>query len=407
MRIQVLSQSFYPDHSGISLYSSEFAFYAAEKGHEVEVITGFGFYPHWKKQKKDRRKLFSTEYHRNVKILRGYIYVPENPTTFKRIIHETSLLTSALLNSFRAKKPDVIVVFTTPILLGFLTVLFKKVYNCSLVINVQDFQLEAASSLKMAKEKFLFNILSWLERFSYQNADLVTSISNSMYDILKNNKHLEEKKIALWPNWIQRKGYELDLVSKGKFRKEHNIAPGDIMIGYAGNIGLKQGLEMLVDLAERFKDNARLRFLIIGEGAAAPIIMKYAKSKKLSNIVFLPLLTSEEYKHFLNDLDLFFLPQKKTEFDVYFPSKLLGLMAAKKSIVVSADKESELYKTIRGNNIGYVTEYGDVDALAEIVCKLLIPGGLCNEKADNALSYVSQFERNKVLDKVLDKINYL
>lgn len=207
MKIQVLSQSFYPDHSGISLYASEFAFYASEKGHEVEVITGFGFYPRWEKSKEDKRKILSTEVKGKVKILRGYIYVPKNPTTFKRVIHEISLLTSASLNFFRAKKPDVIVVFTTPILLGFLTSIFKRLYKCKLIINVQDFQLEAASSLQMTKRKFLFSILSAIEKTSYKNADLVTSISHSMYDILKYNKKLEEKKIDLWPNWIQKKVY--------------------------------------------------------------------------------------------------------------------------------------------------------------------------------------------------------
>ena len=404
MKIQVLSQSFYPDHSGISLYATEFASYSSEKGHEVEVITGFGFYPYWKKRKEDRRRLFSTEYKEAVKILRGYIYVPAKPTTFKRVIHEVSLVMSATLNSFRAKKPDVIVVFTTPILLGFLGVILKKIYGCKLIINVQDFQLEAANSLGMAKQKIFFQLLASIEKVSYKHADMVTSISTSMYNILKTNKCLEEQKINLWPNWIQKKDYVVDDSKKGLFREKYDIKKNDIIVAYAGNVGLKQGLEILIDLAAYYKENSNLKFFIIGEGAALEHLTEYADSHRVTNLRFLPLLSSEEYISFLADLDIFFLAQKRTEFDVYFPSKLLGLIAAKKMILLTADKQSELYNTIKSNNIGYTAEYGDINSLKFYIQEILNNIKKCDEIIRNADTYVSQFERDVVLNKVLEKI---
>ncbi len=407
MKIQVLSQSFYPDHSGISLYSSEFAFYAAEKGHNVEVITGYGFYPQWRKRAEDRRRLLSTEYKGRVKILRGYIYVPRNPDTFKRVLHEISLLVSASINFFRATRPDVIVVFTTPILLGFLTAIFKRLYGCKLVVNVQDFQLEAASSLGMSKKKFLFNILEKLEKFSYKNADLVTSISGSMYNILIQNKGLTKDKIAIWPNWIQRKDYELQNIEKGIFRRKYGVGPDQTLIAYAGNIGLKQGLEILVDLAALYKNCASLKFFMIGNGAAMEDIKRHAQTLGVNNIAFLPLLDPKDYIHFLNDLDIFFLPQRKTTFDVYFPSKLLGLMAANKAVLLSADKESELYKTVSTKQIGFVTEFGDIKGLQQCIYETMHCTSKSKEISMNAACYVAQFERDEVLDKVFEKINAL
>ncbi len=407
MKIQVLSQSFYPDHSGISLYASEFAFYASEKGHDVEVITGYGFYPHWKKQKEDRRRLFSTEYKGKVKILRGYIYVPARPTTFKRSIHEISLIFSATFNLFRAQKPDLVVVFTTPVLLGFLSAVFKNFYKSKLVINVQDFQIEAATGLGMSKHKFLFNILKKVERISYKRADLVTSISYSMYEILKNYKNINEKKIDFWPNWIQKNNYALAIDKKGVFRKTYGICNNDIIIAYAGNVGLKQGLEILIDLAIVYKENSRFRFFVVGEGAFLEALIKYADDKGVKNVSFLPLLTSSDYLFFLNDLDVFFLPQKMTEFDVYFPSKLLGLMAARKLILLSAYKESELYKTIKLNSIGYVTDYGDMEGLKTCINEILNNKEKNNQIQRNAEEYVSQFERDVVLDRILEKITKL
>lgn len=407
MKIQVITQSFYPDHSGIFIYSSDFAFYAAEKGHEVEVLTGFPFYPQWKKKKEHRRKIFATECIRHVKVLRAYIYVPAKTTTFQRVLHEFSLLLSASLNFFRAKRPDVIVVFTTPILLGNIASIFKKLYRCKLVINVQDFQLEAASSLGMTKQNAMFSILSALEKCSYKSADLVTTISHSMYNILKDNKNLDESKIYLWPNWIQKADYSLNDNERCLFRAKYNIHASDKIIAYAGNIGLKQGLEVLIDLADTFKENPELKFFIIGGGTALNALKQYAADRILKNLYFLPLLTPAEYKHFLNDLDIFFLPQKKTKFDVYFPSKLLGLMVTGKMILLSADKDSELYKTVQGYKVGFATEFGDLTALKMSVKEILTNVERRNEVSSNATNYVAQFERQIVLDGVLKKMEEL
>jgi colanic acid biosynthesis glycosyl transferase WcaI len=225
-----------------------------------------------------------------------------------------------------------------------------------------------------------------------------------MYNILRDKKSLKESKINLWPNWIQGKDYVLDEARKGRFREKFNIRPEDVIIAYAGNVGLKQGLEILVDLADFYRQNDKLRFFIIGQGAALDSLQEYAANKQARNLTFLPLLGSEEYIDFLNDLDIFFLPQKKTDFDVYFPSKLLGLIAAKKMILLTADKDSELYNTIKNNNLGLTAEYGDFFTLQHYIQEILNNVDIRKEVAENSISYISQFEREVVLNRVLDKL---
>jgi colanic acid biosynthesis glycosyl transferase WcaI len=88
LKILINSLYFYPDHSGIAIYSSDFAFYAKEQGHEVNVITGFSFYPNWKKKVEDRRRFFSKEKINGVNIYRGYTYVPIRPNTVNRLLQE-------------------------------------------------------------------------------------------------------------------------------------------------------------------------------------------------------------------------------------------------------------------------------------------------------------------------------
>lgn len=397
--------AFFPDHSGIPLYSSDFAFYAAEKGHEVAVVTGFPFYPSWRKRTEDRGVLLRTDQHRNVKIYRGYIYVPGKPTGLKRILQEISFLFFSFINFFRAGKRDVVVVFITPVLLGVMGWFFKKLYRARLIINIQDFQVEAADSLGMLGWLPIAPIMHRFEKFSYRGADLVSSISKGMVNILK-EKGVDESKTYLWPNWIDVHEASAPGVKK-EFRKRFSIADNKIIIAYAGNVGEKQGLKILIDLAIQFKDCEDLIFLIIGEGGDLTNLKNFHVENKVDNLRFLPFLDPPAYKKFLADADVIFISQKKIPKDIYFPSKLLGLMAAKKLILLAADQESELYRVLKENNLALVGQIGNLAELKECVDHILRRSSDLNKLKENASNFVRQFDREIVLGNALKKIESL
>lgn len=405
MRIVIYSQAFYPDHSGIPVYSSDFAFYCAELGHEVHVITGFPFYPSWKKKNEDQGKLFRTDRVNGITIHRGYLYVPEKPSAISRVFHELSLFTFSFLNSLKIRKPDLIVTFTTPILIGVLGSAMKVVWGCRHVINVQDFELEAALSLGMFREGRATRLIESVEKWSYRKADYVSSISYGMLDLLKNRKSLPPEKILYWPNWnVTGNRGSAAVAPKGLFREEFGI-PGDRkIIAYAGNIGKKQGLELLVDVAAAFQHREEFLFLIIGEGAGLTQVKEYAATKSLKNLRFIPMLNSEKYQRLLADSDAMFVSQAKTQFDVYFPSKVIGILNAGKLLILTADRESELYKVTKMNGLGLIADYDNPAELMENVRKFM--DGEISEAdfRDNMAAFVSSFEKETVLNGVLAKI---
>lgn len=400
MKILVSSLVFFPDHSGIALYASDFALFCAEQGHEVDVITSFPFYPQWQKKDEDKGQLFRKDQYKNISIYRGYIYVPKKITTLTRVLSELSFIVSSFINFFKVKKPDVIVTFTTPVLLGYLAVIFKKIYKSTLIINVQDFQIEAAESLSLIKDSFLLKILKKVEKTSYKNANFVTSISPSMINMLQTK---EVKNPILWPNWVNINLTETT-PHKGIFKDKYQFTSKKI-IAYAGNIGEKQGLEFLIDIALYFKQNTNLIFLIIGEGSALDKLKRYHTQYNNKNIIFLPFLNPDEYKQFLVDVDLFFISQKKTNEDVYFPSKLLGIMASNKPILLTADTNSELFKVFYEQKLGYVTNYGDEKATINAIKTYLDGSEKTGQFTKNAFEYINSFNRTHVLNNILKLIS--
>jgi colanic acid biosynthesis glycosyl transferase WcaI len=401
MKILVISLYFHPDHTGIANYANGFAMSAQGQGHEVEVITGFSFYPNWKKRKQDRLTFFHTEKFNSIKIFRSYLYVPSKPNTIKRVIQEISFLVFATFGLIRVKKPDIIVCFTTPILLGFWSSLVSRIFRSKVVINVQDFQLEAALSLGMSKKSRITGILENIEKASYKRAHLVSSITKSMCEILIQKKGVAPKKVFLWPNWINSNEYDFTNVKKGLFRERYNIEKDATIVCYAGNIGLKQGLEVLIEMAGRIKLERKIIFLIAGNGAALKSLQLLSEEMELNNILFLPLLSSSEYRQLLNDIDIFVLPQKKTDFDVYFPSKLLGILACEVPLMLLADINSELYKTVESRGVGTCFEMDSVDNASDFVLNFRRNSKDIEEKVSNGVRFAKEFDEEKVISEAL------
>jgi colanic acid biosynthesis glycosyl transferase WcaI len=402
MKITISSLYFHPDHSGIAVYASDFAAYAAQQGHEVTVITGFPFYPRWKKNKADQWKFFRTDQALGAKVRRGYVYVPSKVTAFRRIVHELSFLLFATVNFLRGGRADAVVVFTTPVLLGCLAAVVKLIFRCPLVINVQDLQIEATRSLGMLKDSKMLRLMEVLEKKSYQKADVVSTISPGMMSVIA-AKGVATEKQYIWPNWVDISEFENS--TRGQFRGDYGIAESQKLFVYAGNIGEKQGLEVLLDLAKVRREDDDLQFLIVGAGAGLAALKTKAKGMDLPNLRFLPLLPPDQYRQLLADADAVFLSQKRTEADIYFPSKLLGLMAASKLLFVAADDESELYKVTSEQQLGYASAYGDSDTLLSQLQEWLQNPERGNQFVGNARRWVDQFDRSVVLGNVLKKIS--
>lgn len=405
MRLLVSSMTFAPDHSGIALYATDFAVYAAEQGHDVTMVTSFSWYPKWQKRPEDRRKLFRTDFYKGIKVLRGYLYVPKKVTTLTRMVQEITFLLFAFFNFLRAGKHDAIVLFTTPINLGLLGVLFRKLWGAKLIINVQDLQLDAAKSLGMLGKLPIVETMGALEKYSYHKSDMVASISTAMTDLIR-QKNIPNDKIYLWPNWIS----VADANAQGKelaFRQKFPQYRDKIIIGYAGNVGIKQGLSVLIDLSKRFENQPNLIFLIIGQGGDIDNLKRYAQQQQVKNLDFIDFLSQEDYSNFLTDADIVFLSQKKDSGDVYFPSKLLGIMAKQKLIMVSADKDSEIYRVVHTNKVGLSADFGDIAHMEQLLHSYLRDQQAFDAYKANAYRFVQQYDRQPVLRDVFHQIERL
>jgi colanic acid biosynthesis glycosyl transferase WcaI len=402
MKLLITSINFWPDHSGIALYSTDLPVYMAEKGYDVTMVTGFSYYPKWRKLPEDNHKLFASETYERVRVLRGYLYVPKKVSIIGRIVHELSFVLFAALNFMRAGRQDCIIVISPPLLLGLVGIVFKWLWKARLVFHIQDLQPDAAISLGMLKKGLMIRLLLWIEGLVYRRSDHVATITEGMRTRLL-QKGVPSEKLGLYYNWINVAAAGRAREA-GAFRSQHPSLKEKWLVAYAGNIGIKQGVDVLVELAETMRAHEHLHFVIAGDGADKMRLQALAAGKELTNLTFLPFLSQPDYFDLLQDVQLCFIAQRKGTGDVFFPSKLLGIMAMSKPVLISADMESELARFVRKRNSGLTVDSANIDELAASVQRLFEDPKLLKELGENAREAVKEFDRELVLGRLLDWI---
>jgi colanic acid biosynthesis glycosyl transferase WcaI len=403
VKILVASINFAPDHSGIGVYSTDFPKFLAEQGDEVTMVTGFSYYPAWKKRPEDRGRFFAEERWNGIRVLRGWLFVPGRVSTPARLWHEASFCFFAALNFLRAGRHEAVAVFSPPFLLGLVGKFFALLWRCPLVLNVQDLPLDAATSLGMVKRGWFSRLVSALERRVYRSADLVVSLSEGMLESLA-AKGVRREKLEMVPNWIQLAD---DCLAPGKFIAAHPEAEGKFLVTYAGNLGVKQGVDCLLRLAKAVEQDGRYHFFLIGDGADKPRLLRIAEELNLRNASFLPLLAPEDYRAMLVDVDVVFVAQKRVAGDSFFPSKLLGVMNQAKPLLVAAEPGSELACSVRKWKCGLVAEPEDILSQKLHLENFAADEALGRGLGGNGRREVEAFDRGKVLSDWRERIRRL
>jgi colanic acid biosynthesis glycosyl transferase WcaI len=367
MKIAVLGINFHPEPIGISVYTTGMCEYLKDAGHDITVFTGFPYYPQWEIKKQYRKKLFLSENYQGIKIKRSYLYVPKKVTTKTRILHECSFVISSFFNLLFSKSTETIIVISPPLLLGISAWIISKLKNIPFVFHIQDLQPDAAVKLGMLKKNKRVKLLYRIEKFIYKKATLVSVISAGMRERII-SKGVPEEKVVFFSNWI-----DTDLIKplprQNRFRQRHGLNNKFIVL-YAGNIGVKQSLETILDVAVLLQHLEDVIFLIIGDGTRKESLVKKAAVLNLANVIFLPTQPRELLPDMLCAADISLVIQQAAVTDFMMPSKLVGILASARPVIVSANETSELSKVVKQANCALIVKPEEIGQLRDAILEL-------------------------------------
>ncbi|NJB87428.1 colanic acid biosynthesis glycosyl transferase WcaI [Lewinella marina] len=395
MKVLIYGINYAPELTGIGKYSGEMATYFAAQGDEVEVITAPPYYPHWK-VKEGYANAFRQETVDGVRVLRCPLYVPEEVTGMRRILHEMSFVLSSLRywipRYFRSY--DAIICVSPPFHLGFPALVHHWLRGTPVINHIQDLQVDAARDLGIIRQNGLLRLLERSERWLLNRVTAVSTISDGMRrKILQ--KGIPANKIIMFPNWVD--GNLVYPVSRtDSAREEWGFGDNDRLVLYAGNLGEKQGLENILLLADRMRDVPRLTFLIIGEGGAKARLVAEAERMELSNVIFKPLQPLERLAASLAAADVHLVLQKKAAADLVMPSKLTNILAVGGHALITAEAGTTLHDLVQTHHLGTLVAPEDVSALENGLRKIL--AGECEANYRGARTFAAeQLDKRNIL----------
>ena len=403
MRVIVWGINYAPEITGIAPHNVALCEFLQRRGHDVEMVTTFSYYPAWRKRAEDRRRFFRTDRINGVPVHRCWHFVPWRVSAWKRIVHEATFVLTSTMRILLLRRPDVYVVVSPPLLLGAAGWLVATLKRAPFIFHVQDLQPDAAVGLGMLRTGLFTRALYWLEAFAYKHATRVSGISGEIVDAFR-GKGVPDRKLILFPNAVVLPA-DTDILVRGKFRAKHHFAADDFLAVYAGNLGVKQGLDILLDAADLLGAGKKIRIVIAGDGAAREELEKEIRDR--NNMSMLPLQYGTDYKELLVDADISLITQQGGSGNAFFPSKLLITLAYSSPVVTVADEESALARAVANGQCGKNILPGHAEQLANCLRKLSEDRQQLRHWGANGRAYVEQFEQRRVLEKFLGELKSL
>ncbi|MDM0036406.1 glycosyltransferase WbuB [Variovorax sp. J22P271] len=394
MKLLVYGINFAPELTGIGKYTGEMVAWLAARGHEVRVVTAPPYYPDWSVRAGYSGSRYAREDWRGATVYRTPLWVPRKVTGLKRLVHLASFALSSLptlLAQWRWK-PDVVWVTEPPLFCSPAALAFARLRSAKAWLHIQDYEVDAAFELGLLKGAGVRSIVAAAERGLMRRFDRISTISSRMME-RASHKGTEAARLVSLPNWADVSAVQ-PLQAASPYRAELDIAHDAVVALYSGNMGAKQGLEVLAEMARLLQHEPGLTFVFCGNGAGRTELMQ--RCAQLSNVRFLDLQPVERLGDLLGLADIHLLPQRADAADFVMPSKLTGMLSSGRPVVAGARPDTELGKVAA--QCGLAVPPDDARAFADAVLTLASQPDLRRQLSLRARAFAeANFDRDAVL----------
>lgn len=339
----------------------------AERGHSIEVVTSLPWYRAHAVEPEFEGKLIRHEDIRWGRITRLHPFpAPDKRALIHRAAAFTAFSAMGAAVGARGDRIDGVLAVSPPLTLGLTGWAIARARKGALVFNVQDVFPDVAVELGVLKEGPLLDATRRLERFCYERADAVTVLSEELQENVR-DKTSRPDKVRVIPNFVD----TIAIAPTGHenaYRREHGLE-GKIVVMYAGNVGLSQSLDIVVEAAAALAHEDDLVFLINGQGAARKELEKRARG--LTNVRFVDMQPAERLPEVLAAADIHLVPLKRGLARSSVPSKTYSILAAARPLIASVDRGSEVARLVEAAEAGIAVPPQDAEALTKAIRRLL------------------------------------
>jgi glycosyltransferase involved in cell wall biosynthesis len=401
MKVLVISIHYPPEANSSALKMAELAKHLKEQGHQVTVVTAFPNYPDGVLHKGYSRSLWKRETIDGIPVIRTFLLVTTQRRRFgPRMLNYFSFMLTAIYGGLGAGRHDVVFASSPPLFTGVSGWAVSRMFGAPLVFDVNDLWPQAPIQLGVIKSPQAIRMARALEKFVYDKSERIFFYSNYMRKEVVQAGQPEEK-TEIHPLWIDTDFFKpVSDEERARVRSQHGM--GDrLVVMYAGNIGLPQGLETAIDCARLLEERGQddVLFVFVGGGANRERVMERSRSLGLHNVLFIPSQPVSAMPAFLAASDALLLHLDKAPFRMgTIPGKLFVYMSAARPVLLAL--QGEAAELVKAAGCGVVVEPQDPEDMARGIDALRDPALRLRMGQAGRRTAVERYDRRVVLAKL-------
>jgi len=353
-RLLVLNQYYWPGVEATAFLLSQLCAALADE-FEITVVTGRLAIP---------RADPGRTSHEGVEIVRVHSTAYDRSSLPLRALNYVTYLLASLRAGLSVRRPDVVLCMTDPPVIADVGLAIARRFRAPLVVVSQDVFPEIAVELKRLENRPLIGVLRALIGFYLRRADRVVAIGDTMRRRLV-EKGAPPERVAIIPNWVDTSTIHPS-PRDNDWSREQGLVDRFVVM-HSGNVGHAQNLDALVRSTTFLRDLDDLTVMIIGGGARHTELVALAERLEADAVRFLGYQPRETLSLSLSAADVHVVGLAAGLSGYVVPSRLYGILAAGKPVIVAADADSETARLVERERCGVVVPPGRPELLARVL----------------------------------------
>jgi colanic acid biosynthesis glycosyl transferase WcaI len=395
-RILLVTTNYWPEPTGISVYTTDLTQNLRANGNQVSVLTSLPHYPWWKVPVEFSHLGEGVTSHNGIEVIRAKHLVPPKMNALLRIRFEISLWWNLrrVSKGLMGKEFDVVIACMPTVAAGIVGKRISKQLDVPFGLIVQDLSGAGAKQSGLRGGALISKIAHAVEGRALHAADSLVVVSPAMQDVVT-GLGIESKRINQILNYLARTIASED---KSNARRKFGWATEDFVVIHTGNMGAKQDLENVVRTADALSGESKIKIYLVGHGNQENILKALCFGK--SNIAVMPAVSDEDYSSLLSAADLLLVNERSTQMEMSLPSKLTSYLYSERPVLAAVPRGGATWKFLDG--VAELVEAADPKALAKKIEEL----SHHQIRLDELAKLGSEFAK-KHLDPVVGRAKYL
>jgi glycosyltransferase involved in cell wall biosynthesis len=379
MKIALIADAFPPMRSSAAVQLRDLSREFAQQGHKLTLLLPAS----------DTNSAWSLQESNGVQVLRLSAPRTKDISYMRRTLAELCMpfwmLRHLRSSPLALDMWDGVIWYSPSIFHGPLVKAIKKSSQCKSYLILRDIFPEWALDMGLMSPGLTYTFFSAVARYQYSLADAIgVQTAGNMVYLDKYSLSIGAK-VEVLQNWLA----DVPSLSCSVSIAETSLAGRKIFV-YAGNMGVAQGMDALLNLAERLRFRKDVGFLFVGRGSEAQRLSSDAVSRGLDNVMFHDEIDPDEIPGLYSQCHIGMLALDPRHKSHNIPGKFLTYMQSGLPVLASINPGNDLAKLIRDERVGKVAEGESIELMEQLALELIDSLGTDNDVSRRSRKLYSQ-----------------